>query len=244
MKKYNKIFKNRQILTSEEMNDIVDVINDIIGQVNETNADNKYFSLWSSQEVIKANQTTSVTIGVKALEGSGDIRNIKIYWDRDGFNQALNEYAITSINVSLDATTTFKATLAVAEANNLITKTLTIFAVSPTYIGSGRTETDVVMESGELTSRAQSFNFRDRVEGKVQVNIYKGENLYFFVPSGIKFDIDEIYLDSIVFPLVALDARQINGIDYKVYKSSGGDFEDTLNISGFAEDMDIELEIF
>ena len=41
MKKYNKVFKNRQILTSEEMNDIVDVINDIIGQFNESNADDR-----------------------------------------------------------------------------------------------------------------------------------------------------------------------------------------------------------
>ena len=48
MKKYNKVFKNRQILTSEEMNDIVDVINDIIGQVNETNADDKYFIPFSN----------------------------------------------------------------------------------------------------------------------------------------------------------------------------------------------------
>ena len=39
MKKYNKIFKNRQILTSEEMNDIVDVINDIISQFNMSNSD-------------------------------------------------------------------------------------------------------------------------------------------------------------------------------------------------------------
>ena len=241
MKKYNKVFKNRQILTSEEMNDIIDVINDIIGQFNESNSDDKYFRLWSSQETIETNTTTNVTVGVKELDDSGDIRNIKIYWDRDGFEQALNEYAITSINVALSGTTTFRATLAVAEANNLITKTLTIFAVSPTYIGSGEKPEDVINLSGESTSRAQRFNFRDRVSGQIKVNIYKGENLYFFVPSGVAFDIEEIYLDSIVFPLVALTPIMINGIDYQVYMSAGGEYEDTT--VGFSSDMDITLEI-
>lgn len=239
MKKYNKVFKNRQILTSEEMNDIIDVINDIIGQFNESNSDDKYFRLWSSQETIETNTTTNVTIGVKELDDSGDIRNVKIYWDRDSFEEALNDYAVTSINVALSGTTTFRATLAVAEANNLITKTLTVFAVSPTYIGSGENPEEVINDSGEATSRAQRFNFKERVSGQVNLNIYKGENLYFFVPSGIEFDIEEVYLDSIVFPLVAVSPRQINGIDYQVYMSAGNG----LSGNGFIEDMDITLEI-
>lgn len=239
MKKYNKVFKNRQILTSEEMNDIIDVINDIIGQFNESNSDDKYFRLWSSQETIETNTTTNVTIGVKELDDSGDIRNVKIYWDRDSFEQALNDYAVTSVNVALSGTTTFRATLAVAEANNLITKTLTVFAVSPTYIGSGENPEEVINGNGEATSRAQRFNFKERVSGQVNINIYKGENLYFFVPSGIDFDIEEVYLDSIVFPLVAVSPRQINGIDYQVYMSAGSG----LSGNGFIEDMDITLEI-
>jgi hypothetical protein len=241
MKKYNKVFKNRQILTSEEMNDIIDVINDIIGQFNEANSDDKYFKLYASQETIETNVSTNVVIGVKELEGAGDIRSVKIYWDRDGFEQALNDYAETSVTVTISGTTTFRATLAVAEVNNLVTKSLVINAVSPTYIGSGETQEDVVMANGQVTSRAQKFNYLDKVTGEVHVNIYKGEDLYFFVPSGVNFDIDEIYLDSIVFPVVALTPRIINGIDYRVFRSAGGECEDTKN--GFAEDMDITLTI-
>jgi hypothetical protein len=101
MKKYNKVFKNRQILTSEEMNDIIDVINDMIGQFNEVNSEDRYFKLYASQETIETNVTTNVVVSIKELEGAGDIRNIKIYWDRDGFDQALNDYAETSITVSI-----------------------------------------------------------------------------------------------------------------------------------------------
>ena len=239
MKKYNKVFKNRQILTSEEMNDIIDVINDMIGQFNEVNSEDRYFKLYSNQETIETNVTTNVTVSVKELDGAGDIRSVKIYWDRDGFEQALNDYAETSVTVSISGTTTFRATLAVPEVNNLVTKTLVINAVSPTYIGSGEVQEDVVQANGQITSRAQKFNFLNEVSGEINVNIYKGEDLYFFVPSGVKFDTEEIYLDSIVFPVVALTPRIINGIDYRVFKSSGGDGSGMK----FAEDMDITLAI-
>ena len=241
MKKYNKVFKNRQILTSEEMNDIIDVINDMIGQFNEVNSEDRYFKLYASQETIETNVTTNVVVSIKELEGAGDIRNIKIYWDRDGFDQALNDYAETSITVSISGTTTFRATLAVPEVNNLVTRSLVINAVSPTYIGSGETQEDVVMANGQVTSRAQKFNFLSEVSGEIKVNIYSGNDLYFFVPSGVDFDTEEIYLDSIKFPLVALTPRIINGIDYRVFKSSGGESEETKN--GFAMDMDITLTI-
>lgn len=241
MKKYNKVFKNRQILTSEEMNDIVDVINDIIGQFNESNADDRYFKLYSSQETIETNVTTNVTVGIKELDGVGDIRDIKIYWDRDGFDQPLNGYAETNVTVSISSTTIFRASLAVAEANNLITKSLVVNAVSPTYIGSGENSEDVVTANGQVTSRARKFNFLNEVTGEFKLNIYKGEDLYFFVPSGVGFDTDEIYLDSIVFPVVALTPRVINGIDYRIFKSSGGECSD--NINKFTEDMDIILSI-
>lgn len=242
MKKFNKVFKNRQILTSDEMNDIVDIINDIIGQFNESNSDDKYFKLLSSQETIETNTTSTVNIRIVGLDNSIDIRKVKIYWDRDGFNQILNDYAVTSINVSISGTTTFRATLDVEEANSLITKTLTIYAVSPTYIGSGESLENVVNSNGEISSKTKRFNFKNRVSGQVRCHIDVGENLYFFVPKGIEFDVSEVYLDSIVFPLVALSPMKINGIDYQVYMSSGGDYEDIK--VGFTEKMEIVLDIF
>lgn len=240
MKKYNKVFKNRQILTSEEMNDIIDVINDMIGQFNEVNSEDRYFKLYASQETIETNVTTNVTVSIKELEGAGDIRNIKIYWDRDGFEQALNDYSETSINVSISGTTTFRATLAVPEVNNLVTKSLVINAVSPTYIGSGEKEKDVV-DGNEVQSRAQKFNFLNKVSGEINVDIYPDNDLYFFVPSGVDFDTEEIYLDSIKFPVIALTPRVINGIDYRVFRSSGGETEETKN--GFVDHMSITLTI-
>ena len=240
MKKYNKVFKNRQILTSEEMNDIIDVINDMIGQFNEVNSEDRYFKLYASQETIETNVTTNVTVSIKELEGAGDIRNIKIYWDRDGFEQALNDYSETSINVSISGTTTFRATLAVPEVNNLVTKSLVINAVSPTYIGSGEKQEDVV-DGSEVQSRAQKFNFLNKVSGEINVDIYPNNDLYFFVPSGVDFDTEEIYLDSIKFPVIALTPRVINGIDYRVFRSSGGETEETKN--GFVDHMSITLTI-
>ena len=240
MKKYNKVFKNRQILTSEEMNDIIDVINDMIGQFNEVNSEDRYFKLYSNTETIETNVTTNVDISVKELDGAGDIRGIKIYWDRDGFEQALNDYAEMTIRVSISGTTTFRATLAVPEVNNLVTKTLVINAVSPTYIGCGATQEDLISANGQVQSRAQKFNFLNKVSGDINVYIYPNEELYFFIPSGVDFDTEEIYLDSIKFPVIALTPRVINGIDYRVFKSAGGE---SSGIKFTAKDMSITLSI-
>lgn len=237
MKKYNKIFKNRQILTSEEMNDIVDVINDIISQFNMSNSDDRYFRIRSSTDTINVNQTSQVTIRIEALDGAGDIRNIKIYWDKDGFDQALNSYAETSITVPISETTTFKASLAVADTNNLITKSLTIRAISPTYFGSGKTQESVVGPNGPVSERTQSRPFYDRVSGIFNINIYKNEHIFFFVPASVEFDLDEIYLDSILFPIEQSAVTAINGINYIVYKSSGGDLD-----RGFDADGEVTLE--
>ena len=223
------------------MNDIVDVINDIISQFNESTSDGKYFRISSNTDTIFTNTETSITVFIEALDDAGDIRNVKIYWDRDGFETALNDYAETSITVTITNTTTFKATLAVSDTNNLITKTLTIKAINPTYYGSGKTAEDVVDGNGNPTSRAQLGRFFGSVSGQLKINIYRNEDLYFFVPTSVDFDTSEVYLDSILFPIEQLSTRSINGIDYKVYRSSGGQ-TDSDSI-GFAEDASIILEV-
>ena len=238
MKKYNKIFKNRQILTSEEMNDIVDVINDIISQFNMSNSDDRYFRIISSTNTIEVGKTVEVTIRIEALEDAGDIRNVKIYWDKDGFDMPLNNFAQTTITKLISDTTTFKATLAVADANNLIQKTFTILAVSPTYYGSGKKAEDLMGSFGPIADRVYSETFYDSVTGSFNIDINKGEHIFFFVPTSVELDLDEIYLDSILFPMEQTGVMGINGVNYVIYKSSGGDVE-----RGFEDSCNITLEI-
>ena len=237
MRKYNKIFKNRQILTSEEMNGIVDVINDIISQFNEANSDDRYFRIITNTDTIEIGKSSAVTVRIEALDGAGDIRNIKIYWDKDGYDVALNKFAETVITVPITETTTFRATLVVADSNNPITKSKTIRAINPTYVGSGELSNYVVDSGGPANTRTQSFAFPDVVRGEFNLKVWKGEHVFFFVPSSVEFDVNEIYLDSILFPMEYAGTTTVNGGDYIIYRSSGG-----IGDRGFEADVDISLE--
>ena len=240
MKKYNKIFKNRQILTSEEMNDIVGVINDIISQFNLANSDDRYFKIESSHDYISIGEEASVTIRIEALDDAGDIRNVKIYWDKDGFDMPLNNFAETSITKTISGTTTFKATLAVADTSSLITRTLTIQEVSPTYYGSGKKIEEIMGPYGPISDRIKDDIFINNISGSFSIDISKGEHIFFFIPSNLDFDLNdnEFYLDSILFPMEEAGIMNINGVNYSIFKSSGGDVE-----RGFESDLNIMLEI-
>lgn len=232
MKKYNKIFKNRQVLTSEEMNDIVKQINDIIGQLNETDPD-KYFKMWCNPDVITTGEVRNVKVGVTSVGGT-DINSIQIFSDVDGFSNVLNSYGYNNIDVEIRRTTTFKAKLFVSDATNgIIERTLTIKAINPIFYGSGKKPEDIVDLDGNLGRYAVKKVIKDdTVEGEIEININGGENFFLFIPYNLSntFDINEVYLDSILFPLKELPSRtlSINGvsIDYCIYKSSGGIFED------------------
>lgn len=248
MKKYNKIFKNRQVLTSEEMNDIVDVINSIIGQVNETDPD-KYFKISCSPDYIITGEKKPIQVRVTSVGGT-DISSIQIFSDADGFSNALNSYGYNNVEVEIRRTTTFKAKLFVSDATNgIIEKYLTVNALNPIFYGSGKKPEDIVDLGGNKGSYAETKIIKNNtIEGEeIEININAGENFFLFIPYNLNttFDINEVYLDSILFPLKELSSKtlSINGvsIDYCVYKSSGGIFED--GEFGFSEPTKLVLTI-
>lgn len=248
MKKYNKIFKNRQILTSEEMNDIVIQINNIIGQLNETDPD-KYFKISCSPEYIITGEKKPIQVRVTSVGGT-EINSIQIFSDEDGFSNALNSYGYNIIEVEVRRTTTFKAKLFVSDATNgIIEKYLTVNAINPIYYGSGKKPEDIVDLDGKKGRYAKEDIVKNNtIEGaKIETSINAGENFFLFIPYNLDetFDINEVYLDSIIFPLKKLSSRtlSINGvsIDYCVYKSSGGIFED--GEFGFSEPIELVLTI-
>lgn len=244
MKKWNKTFYHRQVLTSGEMNNIVDVVNDIIDLLNDSEIDNSYFKMSASTDSIIAGQETNVSVYIDSIDGT-DIRYVEIFAniDNSGSYIRLNDPGVTYANVTITGTTTFKAVLSVADSNEPVVKYLTINAVVPTYYGSGVGPASIIKDDGTLTSKARTGKFYEKVSGQLTINTYKGENLYFFVPEGVIFDTEEVYLDSVLFLIKPLEGlRIINGSYYTVYKSCGGEFGDNIDL-GFAEDLTITLEI-
>lgn len=237
MKKYSKVFKNRQVLTSGEMNDIIEVINDIIGSFNEEKGEDTYFRLSATPEsIFKGDYNTEVIVSVSPIDISIDLSKVKIFWDKDGFKEQLNTPGQTYIRKEISSTTTFRATLSgVTETGGSITRMVTVPALSPSYFVQGKSLSDAV---GRI-NQADSYKVKDfsEIENGIRFFTTGGSDIYFFISPEIEFNKNNVYLGSIQFPMERLVEKQnIGGVDYDVYKSSGGDF-------GFVYESEIVLEI-
>lgn len=244
MKRYSKVFKNRQVLTSGEMNDIVDVINDIISQFNDSNGSEGFEVSVYPKSIIRGT-ITPVTVSVDKLNDPNlDPNKIKIYSSEDAF---FKEHS-NGKTFNIGNTTTFKVTVPNIDTGKLHTQMITVYATSPVYIVSGKSLVDVVekIRQDEVEPREDSEGnkFTDSLYGEFGVDILKGEDIYLVIPESIKFDPKNIYLDSIVFPVKKLEEedgvtpeiQEIKNAFFKFYKSSGGE-------EGFTKSGSIILEI-
>ena len=242
MKKFNKVFKNRQVLTSEEMNDIVGQINDIIGQLNEIDAADKYFKMECSAPVITGE--TPVTIKIIGLNGT-DVSGVKIYYSQDGFANPIDP-GNTTVVVNISTYTVFRAELFIPEINNILTKEVTVNATEPVYFGSAKDFDE--FKSIVIEGSAKKIVRVGKIDGDIEFNARKGDNFFLIVPSNgsISFSEseNEIYLDSIIFPFKQIRSSEvINGTGYNCFKSTGGEYDNDEDY-GFTEDLTLKLTIY